>query len=324
MARDPGTVVLADVGGTNVRFALLKGGVLGEVQSNPVREHKTFDDALAAFMDRQPDRAAIRGALFAIAGVVKGERCELTNNAWVIDAAELRAAVSASPRFVSSTTSKRSPGRCRTSTAIICSRSAAASPAANAPMLVFGPGTGLGVAAYVPDTHGGLVLRSEGGHATLPSASPREDAIIAHLRQSFGHVSAERVLSGRRIGKSLSRHRSHRPCERAGAQRGRDHPSGHRRPLPDLPRRASTRSARCSARSPAIYRSRFARRAACSSPAASSGISATICRSTQFRARFEAKGRFQAYLAAIPVYVIPRGEPAFVGLQALAAATEGH
>ena len=63
-------------------------------------------------------------------------------------------------------------------------------------MVVLGPGTGLGVAAYVPCAAGGFVLRSEGGHGTMPSGSLREDAIIENLRQRFGHVSAERVLSG--------------------------------------------------------------------------------------------------------------------------------
>ena len=35
-----------------------------------------------------------------------------------------------------------------------------------------------------------------------------------------------------------------------------------------------------------------------------------------FRARFESKGRFGAYLAAIPTYVITAEYPAFVGVSA--------
>src|SRR5262249_40548876 len=34
------------------------------------------------------------------------------------------------------------------------------------------------------------------GHATLPGTTAREDAVIAHLREKFDHVSAERALSG--------------------------------------------------------------------------------------------------------------------------------
>src|SRR5262249_20060967 len=40
------------------------------------------------------------------------------------------------------------------------------------------------------------IIPTEGGHATLPGATSREDAVIAHLRDKFGHVSAERALSG--------------------------------------------------------------------------------------------------------------------------------
>jgi glucokinase len=42
----------------------------------------------------------------------------------------------------------------------------------------------------------GTVVTSEGGHTTLPATCAREDAILDNLRQTFGHVSAERVLSG--------------------------------------------------------------------------------------------------------------------------------
>jgi glucokinase len=40
------------------------------------------------------------------------------------------------------------------------------------------------------------VVAGEGGHATFAAASDREDAVIDYLRRRFGHVSAERVISG--------------------------------------------------------------------------------------------------------------------------------
>ena len=63
-------------------------------------------------------------------------------------------------------------------------------------MAVLGPGTGLGVACLVPASDGPAVIGGEGGHATMAATSPREDAIIDYLRRQFGHVSAERVVSG--------------------------------------------------------------------------------------------------------------------------------
>ena len=65
------------------------------------------------------------------------------------------------------------------------------------PMLVLGFGSGLGVACLAPASPNPIVITSEGGHATMAATSAREDAIIDRLRGEFGHVSAERVLSGR-------------------------------------------------------------------------------------------------------------------------------
>src|SRR6185295_17752458 len=68
--------------------------------------------------------------------------------------------------------------------------------APDAPMVAIGPGTGLGLACHVPGARGAVVIASEGGHADLPAASDRQDAVIRILRERFGHVSAERAISG--------------------------------------------------------------------------------------------------------------------------------
>jgi len=321
--------VLADVGGTNVRFAVLQGGglrgLLGEVMQRPVRDYKTFEDALTSFMQRQPGSADITDALLAVAGVIKDGRCLLTNNDWVIDSAELRARFNfASARLVNDfeALAWSLPHLARDRLLKI----GGGESVSNAPMLVCGPGTGLGVAAYVPDGHGeelgeglgGVVLRSEGGHATLASASAREDAIIAQLRQSHGHISAERVLSGPGL-ENLYR-----------AIAAVDGAAVPQRSAAEITQAAiEDRCAVC----------RAALDTFCELLGEVAGNLALVFRAeggvfiaggivrhirdylprTRFRARFEAKGRFQSYLAPIPIYVIPRGDPAFVGLQALAA-----
>jgi glucokinase len=61
---------------------------------------------------------------------------------------------------------------------------------------VLGPGSGLGVAAWVAGGDGGLPMTGEGGHVTLPARDEQEAVIIARLRERYGHCSAERVLSG--------------------------------------------------------------------------------------------------------------------------------
>lgn len=312
-----GHVVLADVGGTNVRFALLTGNELGPIEHMAVRDHARFADAFASFLARQTQRAAIRSAVLAVAGVVTGERCALTNNAWVVDAAELRArfgftGVSIVNDFEAVAWSlPHLAGNDRLTVG-------GGEPIFGAPMVALGPGTGLGVAAYLPRENGALVLHSEGGHATAPSGSPREDAIIDNLRRRFGHVSAERVLSGQGLENLY--------CAIAAI----DSLTVPERSAAEITQAAIT--GRCPASRAALdtfcamlgdVAGNFALGFGAQGGVFLAGgiiprIRDYLPRS-QFRARFEAKGRLRGYLEAIPVYLILHADPAFIGLRSLAA-----
>ena len=65
-----------------------------------------------------------------------------------------------------------------------------------APMAVLGPESGLGVACLAPGPQSTIVVASEGGHAAMAATFRRENVIKDYLRPQFGHVSAERVISG--------------------------------------------------------------------------------------------------------------------------------
>ena len=67
---------------------------------------------------------------------------------------------------------------------------------AGEPIAMIAPGTGLAWPASSP-ARWHKVLASEGGHATLAASDEREAALIEVLRKRYGHVSAERALSGR-------------------------------------------------------------------------------------------------------------------------------
>jgi glucokinase len=312
-----GHVVLADVGGTNVRFALLTGGGLGPIEYMAVRDYQHFGDALAAFLARQTQRAAIRKAIFAVAGVVTGERCALTNNAWVIDAAELRArfgltGISIVNDFEAIAWSL--PHLTGNDLRIV----GGGDPVADAPMVALGPGTGLGVAAYLPRENGAFVLHSEAGHATVPGGSPREDAIIETLRQRLGHVSAERVLSGQgleNLYRAIAAIDSLTVPERSAAEITQAAIAG---------RCAVSRAALdtfCAMLGDVagnIALGFCAQGGVFIAGGIASHIRDYLPRS-QFRSRFEAKGRLSKYLKTIPVYLILHADPAFIGLRSLAA-----
>ena len=310
-------VVLADVGGTNVRFAMLADAVLGRVERLSVADYQYFADALANFMSRRTDARSTRHAIFAVAGVVDGTRCALTNNRWIVDADELRAQFGFSdvhivndfeaiawslPHLTSEDLQKLGGLKAKI----------------DAPMLVMGPGTGLGVAVYVPNGQGGFVLRSEGGHATMPGASVREDAIIEILRRRFGHVSAERVLSGHGLENLYSAIASLDSLdvpERSAAEITQFGLEGQC---------AASRAAIdvfCAMLGEAV--GNLALGAGAQGGVYIAGGIAAHLRDylprSQFRARFEAKGRMSSYVSAIPAFLILHDDPAFLGLQSLAA-----
>lgn len=312
-----GGIALADVGGTNVRFAVLTRGTLGKVEHLTTADFGSFDDALGNFLSRQHEREKIRHALFAVAGVVDGKRCALTNNPWVVDGAELQARFAFSeihlvndfeavawslPHLRPKDLQKLGGHEAKT----------------DAPMLALGPGTGLGVAAYVPREQGGFVLRTEAGHSTMPSSSAREDAIIAILRKRYGHVSAERVLSGQGLRDIYETVASIDSL--------------------DVPARSAVEitqaglAAQCIASRTAIevfctmlgeVAGNFALSVGAQGGVFIAGGIAIHLRDylpfSQFRTRFEAKGRMSPYVSAIPAYLVLHRDPAFLGLQSLAA-----
>lgn len=81
--------LLADIGGTNARFALLADGKLSPIAHMAVGDFGTFQQALAAYLDATGQAGPIRHAVFAASGPIQNGRCALTNNSWIIDAAEL-------------------------------------------------------------------------------------------------------------------------------------------------------------------------------------------------------------------------------------------
>ena len=313
--------VLADVGGTNVRFAVLTGDVLGPIEHRAVRDHARFADALAMFLARQTDGAAIRRAIFAVAGVVEGNRCALTNNPWVVEAAELGARFGLTGIHIVNdfeATAWSLPHLTGNDLRMIGGKGAVA----GTPMVVLGPGTGLGVAAYVPNEKGGFVLRSEGGHSTMPCASSREDAIIETLRQRLGHVSVERVLSGHGLENLYS------------AIVSIDALTAPKRTAMEITQAALDGTCPASRAALDMFCEMLGEVAG--NMALTFGAQGGIFIAggivshlfdylprSQFRSRFDAKGRMRGYVEPIPAYLILHEDLAFIGMRSLAARHAG-
>ncbi|MHC2415753.1 glucokinase [Bradyrhizobium diazoefficiens] len=185
-----------------------------------------------------------------------------------------------------------------------------------APLAAIGPGTGLGMAVSIPHPGGQIVLASEGGHATLAGGSLREDAVIEHLRQRFGHVSAERILSGaglENLYDALACIDGATPPKRRASDITRAGIEG------TCPISRSAVDMFC-----AMLGSVAGNLALALNARGGIFIGGGILRhlpdylaASQFRQRFEEKGRLRKFLEPIPAYLILDDDVAFVGLRNL-------
>jgi glucokinase len=307
-------MLLADIGATNARFALLHAGQgVGPVRTLAVADHPQLTDAVAAFLDGH--KLSIGGAMLAVAGPVDDDRCVLTNCAWTVDAAELRRALGVAAVRVVNDFEAAAWSLPALQPAHLVALGGGRS-ADGAPMVVLGPGSGLGVACHVPRDGRPLVIATEGGHATLAAASAREDAVIEWLRGRFGHVSAERALSGpglENLYRALAALDGAEVPERDAVEITRTGLAG------TCPVSRAALDMFCA------MLGTFAGNAALSFGARggvyiAGGIAPRIVghlAGSQFRARFEAKGRFRGYVENIPARVIVHPDYAFIGLTSL-------
>ena len=309
-------MLLADIGGTNARFALLAGGTVDMIARMAVSDYGSFPEALGAYLAKIPGAGTIGAAILAVAGAVQNGRCTLTNNPWVIDAAKLRATYGFSTvRLINDfeAVAWSLPGLSPEKLRQIGGRQ----PVIGAPLAALGPGTGLGMAVSIPHAAGHLVLSSEGGHSTMAGSSSREDAVIAYLRQRFGHVSAEHVLSGNGL-ENLHE-----------ALAALDNLMLPRRPAAEITRAGIEGTCPTSRAAIDMFCAMLGTVAGnlALTLGARGGIfiAGGILRHmpeyfarSQFRARFEEKGRLSRYLQPIPAYLILDEDAAFVGLRALA------
>ena len=186
------TRLVADIGGTNARFALLDadGRPTGE-RKLPVADYADPGEAALAYLDgRRVDRA-----VFAVATPVEGDAVAFTNSPWrfSIRAVEQRlglrrlavindfaAQAWSIPSLSPDDFRPLKPG----------------THEAERPAVVIGPGTGLGVAFLIQHHGAPEVLPSEGGHVSFAPTDPVQAAVLEVLAARFGHVSVERLASG--------------------------------------------------------------------------------------------------------------------------------
>lgn len=197
----PDSVLVGDIGGTNVRFGRARLGFAGhpeveDIAVMPGDNFGSFDDALNVYLGQLGNKRP-ECALFAFAGPVKDGVVQLTNRNWTVNGKELARKVGlAQVRLVNdyAAMARSIPELGDESFRLLHDGRV---PDQRAPILVAGPGTGLGMATLLPEgDRGWRVMTGEGGHAAFAARTDREWELTKRLHETHGYVSKELVLSG--------------------------------------------------------------------------------------------------------------------------------
>lgn len=315
--------LLADVGGTNVRFALADPDADRPLLVDSIQPYAVADfPSLTAAARHYLDAAGVHTAhgVIAIAGRVEGNQARMTNHPWVVSATDIQQALGLQTLqlvndFVAQAMSVR-----LLAGADLQSIGPALPPSGNTAVrtcAVVGPGTGLGVGALLLREDRWTALATEGGHVGFAPGTTEEIAVLQHLAADYGHVSNERLVSG---GGLVNLHR-------ALAGIAGDATDTHLEP-PDITAGAQAGDARCR-RAIALFCAIFGSVAGDMALALgawdgvylSGGLVPRLLEDLQhsaFRKRFESKGRYSQALARVPTLAIVHPQPGLLGAAALA------
>lgn len=305
--------LIGDLGGTHIRLALLSAqGEISAVQSTACADYPDFASAVSAYLQGQGS-PAIHEAALAVATPIDGDRVALTNRDWSFSIDEETRRFGFSRMIVKNDFTALAlsiPHLGEDDLSPIGGGQAVAGAA----VAVIGPGTGLGVSGLVFEGDIPVAIAGEGGHVSLCAHDAREAAIVDYCRQKFGHVSAERLLSGmglQNIYESLCAIDGVAYSARTPAEIGQAAQSG------DDPYGVET-VAIFSAMLGAVAGDLALTLGARGGVYIGGGIVPRLGPSFaahRFRERFEDKGRFAAYLRAIPTFVLRAEHPTLLGLR---------
>jgi glucokinase len=194
--------LVADIGGTNARFGWVRDlqAPIEHIRTLAVNAHAGPVEAASVYLTEvasacgQPALQP-RAAAVAVATPVVGDELLLTNSGWRFSGSRTTQALGLQRLRVLNDFEALSLALPRLGAGQWRAHADAPRPDAGV-LAVVGPGTGLGVGAAMRAPGGWIALPGEGGHATLAATDDDEARVLARVRQWFGHVSGERLLSG--------------------------------------------------------------------------------------------------------------------------------
>lgn len=304
--------IVADIGGTNARFSRVDLDTLelDQVVVYPCAEFATLALALNYYREQQ-NLTDITHVAVAIACPVTGDLVKMTNFHWEFSIAQVKAELALDEFIVLNdfTAVAMSLPAIRDAELV---KTGTGSRDLTKPMAVLGAGTGLGVAHLIPTPQGYIPLPGEGGHTDWTAQNEQEWFIQRYLAAHFGHVSPERLLSGPGLESlylAIAAYQKLDVTAKTAAEIGQQALDGS-----------------C-ALSQAVVAQFFASLGSLAGDLAltlstfggvyvAGGITPKLLpllEQSEFRSRFEAKGRFTAFNRQIATYIVTAEQPGLLG-----------
>lgn len=321
---DGSPLLLADVGGTNARFALADPAAARPLLDDTIRHYAVGDFPSLAEAARhylQATGMRVLQAVFSVAGPVLGDEVRMTNHPWVIGIEATRTALGLGTlRVVNDFVAQAMAIRLLGEADVRMLGAPAWRPLVhdNGTYAILGPGTGLGVGALLVRDGRTLALATEAGHIGFAPTSDAQCALLQALARRFGRVSNERLVSGDGL---LNLHQALADID--------GHAVGAKVSVPaDVPAGAAAGDARCQ-RTVALFCQVFGAIAgdtalgfgAWDGVFLSGGVVPHLLDALMqpgFRAHFEAKGRHRDAMARVPTAAVLHPQPGLLGAAAIA------
>lgn len=195
-------ILAGDVGGTKTNLGLFEreGEGLRLVRSDKFHspDFPGLSAVIHAFLGAGPagpDGGQLEAACFGIPGPVIENRASTPNLAWVVDSALIASDVKVrTVALVNDLVATAEGIPLLEAGELATLQEGSPEPEGNRVLIAAGTGLGMSMLPRVGDRW--VPVASEGGHADYPPRTEDEIDLLRYLRERFGRVSAERVVSG--------------------------------------------------------------------------------------------------------------------------------
>ena len=193
-------LLAADVGGTHVRVGLVQPGLhpAAPLQLLAYRQYRCADyPDLSTILAQFPvDRDAVRECAIASAGYALPDGTVISANLpWPLSCNRIRDDLGFEAVHLVNDFEAVAHAAAHIDASQVLQLTGPAH-ATQGPVLIVGPGTGLGAALWVPNGTRSIVLATEGGQASLAASTELEMAVLQQMLRGRTHVAIEHALSG--------------------------------------------------------------------------------------------------------------------------------